>query len=152
MKKIFLMLLLSVGMITATQAQNEADVIRKLFQVEKKAALADFLDLTKAEGEQFWMLYAEYEEQRTKLGDQRIALIEEYAKNYTSMMPEKADELVKKAQKLASQRTKLRSKYYKKSKKLIGSLKAASFFQFENYVENAIAVEIASSIPFIGEM
>lgn len=134
------------------QAQSEVDVLRKMFEVEKKAALADFLQLSATEAPAFWQMYEEYENKRAELGKSRIKLIEEYAKNYTSLTPDKADELVKKAQKLAKQRAKLRSKYYKKSKKLIGSIKAASFFQFESYVDNAVAVEIGNSIPFVGEM
>lgn len=151
MKKHLLALLLLFGTATFVQAQTELDILRKLFQVEKKAALADFLQLTEAQGTEFWMVYAEYEEQRSSLGQKRIQLIEDYARNYTSMSAEKADELVKQSVSLAKQRAKLRQQYYKKSKKLLGSVKAAAFLQFETYVDHAIALEISNQIPFIGE-
>lgn len=67
------------------------------------------------------------------------------------MSPEKADELVKQSLSLTKQRAKLRQKYYKKTKKLLGSVKAAAFLQFENYVDNAVSLEISNQIPFIGE-
>lgn len=151
MKKYLFALLFVFGTTYFVQAQTELDILRKLFQVEKKAALADFLQLTDAQNTAFWPMYAEYEEQRAILGQKRIQLIEDYARNYTSMSPEKADELVKQSLSLTKQRAKLRQKYYKKTKKLLGSVKAAAFLQFENYVDNAVSLEISNQIPFIGE-
>ena len=152
MKKLLYTLLLSAFIMPMVQAQSEMDLMRKIFKMEKKAALKELLELTEAQGAEFWTMYQEYEVERKAMGDARIKLIEEYATNYTSLTPEKADELVKTATKLRKRRDKLKNKYYKKARKIIGPVKAASFYQFENYVDNALSVEISNNIPFIGEL
>jgi len=47
---------------------------------------------------------------------------------------------------------KLQKKYFKTFKEKIGSVKAAQFYQFENYLNNVINFYIQQSIPFVGEL
>lgn len=47
---------------------------------------------------------------------------------------------------------KLQKTYYKKMSKSIGEVKAAQFYQFENYLNNVINLAIQENIPFVGEL
>ena len=51
-----------------------------------------FDDSTKATA--FWKLYDEYEAERKKLGQDFIAILQDYANNYENLDDKKADELV----------------------------------------------------------
>jgi hypothetical protein len=41
----------------------------------------------------FWPIYSEYDAELTKLNNMRVENIEDYARNYSQMTDEKADEL-----------------------------------------------------------
>jgi len=43
----------------------------------------------------FWPIYSEYDVELTKLNDQRVENIREYARTYNEMTDEKADELIR---------------------------------------------------------
>ena len=53
MKKLLFTLLLSAFIMPMAQAQSEMDLMRKIFKMEKKAALKELLELTEAQGAEF---------------------------------------------------------------------------------------------------
>ncbi|MCE2495705.1 MAG: hypothetical protein J4F31_03850 [Flavobacteriales bacterium] len=69
------------------------EMTREVLQVEKKAAIAEVMQLTEEESEVFWALYNEYQAAQYKIQNERIAVIRDFAENYETMTDEKADEL-----------------------------------------------------------
>ena len=51
--------------------------------------------LSAAAAAKFWPIYTEYEAELSKLNDQRVANIHEYALDYSQMTDAKADELIR---------------------------------------------------------
>ncbi|MBI1316459.1 hypothetical protein GC167_06315 [bacterium] len=151
MKRFFVGLLAMSLSLTAA-AQSEMEVIRSVFKMEKRQALEQVLKLSATEAELFWPMYTEYENKMAELGNQRIALIKDYAMNYQTLTDEKAAELAGKMHGLRKSREDLAAKYMKKAKKSIGGIKAATWYQFESYVTDHISVELSEEIPFIGEL
>lgn len=135
----------------AQPAQTEVEIIQEAFGLEKKVAVANFMDLGE-DAESFWAIYDEYEAERKKLGNDRIKVIKEYAANYTNISDEKILELFKKTTQVRKSFAKLQQTYFKKMKKEVGVSKAAQFWQLENYFNSMIQAEIYSQIPFIGEL
>jgi DNA invertase Pin-like site-specific DNA recombinase len=131
--------------------KEEVEIFQNVFGMEKKAAVASFIELEGEKADAFWMLYDEYETKRKDLGKQRIQLINNYAENYENMTDEKIDELFKESVKVNGGLAKLATSYYKKMKKAVDTKTAAQFFQIENYFQSAIRYEISSLLPFIGE-
>jgi hypothetical protein len=80
-----------------------------------------------------------------------VANIEEYARTYTQMTDEKADELIQKAMAYQNQRSQLLAKYYDRVKQALGGITAARFIQVEHQLLLLIDLQIASSLPVVGQ-
>ncbi len=135
---------------TAAYAQNDyLELVRSDIKTQKVAMITEVMQLNEQEGEVFWPVYREYELELSKVGDQRIALLKDYAANYETMTDEKAKELVNWAFKIDEDRLKLQKKYYKKLEKELGAMKAARWSQAENQIGLLIDVRIASEVPLV---
>ena len=151
MKK--LLSILSVVLIsTAIYAQSENDYLelaRDVLKTEKKAAIAEVMQLTEAENTPFWTLYNEYQGKLYLVANKRIAIIKDYAEHFETLTDEKADELWLSSLSYAQEELKLSKQYYKKFKKIIPAGKAARFFQAENKIETMIDAQLALEIPLV---
>ncbi|QQS51197.1 MAG: hypothetical protein IPM71_00285 [Bacteroidota bacterium] len=145
-------LLLALTMVPDVQAQSnkeEIEYYQSIFGMEKKAVIADFLQLDPSNP--FWLIYDEYETQRKELGKQRIDMMNNYVENYDKLDDAAYDELIKGMIGLRKSSDKLVDTYYKKIHKASGPKVAAQFFQLEAFFLSAIRIEVMSQIPYIGE-
>jgi hypothetical protein len=97
----------------------------------------------------FWPIYSEYDAELQKLNDQKLAGIQEYAKNFTNMTDEKADALATLALELENKRNGLKKTYYEKIRAQLGGIVAARFLQVENQLLMVIDLQIAASLPIV---
>jgi hypothetical protein len=67
------------------------------------------------------------------------------------MTDEKADELIQNAVSYRKQRAELLAKYYGRVKDALGAVTAARFAQIEDQLLLIIDLQIASSLPIVGE-
>ncbi len=107
------------------------------------------LGLTDAEGEIFWPLYRDYNNDLSKIGDERIKLIKDYAENYEAMTEEKAKDLAETSFSLREDKLRLLKKTHKKLSKEVGPIVAARFAQIENQLLMLIDMQIASEMPLV---
>lgn len=151
MRTIFTILFIAILSNTAfTQTLDDyIEIARDVLNTEKKAAVAEAMQLSEAESAPFWDLYNEYSMEANRVHNQRIALIKDFANNFENMSDEKADELWQGALSYQQQLLKLKKSYYKKFKKIISPGKAAKYFQIENKIEALINAELALEIPLI---
>ena len=134
----------------AAYGQEEyIELLRSDIKTQKVAIMTEAMQLTDEEGSVFWPIYREYDLALSKIGDQRIALIKDYAEQYGSMTDEKAKELMDRAFKIGDERLKLDKKYYKMVEKELGAIKAARFAQVENQIGLLIDLQIASEMPLV---
>ena len=154
MKKLIIMLAFAVS--TSAMAQStmkeDVDIIQAAYGKSKKELVIQYMTLDSAQTAPFWAMYDEYEKERKLLGQQRIQLINDYAKNFATLDDAKADQLAKAALKNGADYEKLLGKYYEKCKKITGGLNAAKFIQLESYLQTAVRSEIQNAIPFICEI
>ena len=137
---------------SSMNAQSDNDYLeisRDVLKVEKKAAIADVMDLTEAQSQPFWNLYNEYQGKLYTVHNKRIDGIKNFAKNYENMSDEKADELWMNFIGYQTDLLKLKKGYYKKFKKILPAMKAARFFQAENKIEALIDAQLAMDIPML---
>jgi vacuolar-type H+-ATPase subunit D/Vma8 len=99
----------------------------------------------------FWPIYSEYDAELTKLNDLRVENIQDYAQNYAQMTDEKADALIQKAMDYQKQRSELLARYYERMKQALGAVSAARFLQVEHQLLLLIDLQIASSLPIVGQ-
>jgi len=149
MRKI--MLTVVFVLVTAVGYAQEAyiELLRSDIKTKKVAIITEVMQFIDEEARAFWPVYREYDLELSKIGDARIELIKDYARNYETMTDEKAKELIQRALKLQERRTKLKKKYFKKFDKVLPSKPVAKFFQLENQINLLIDLQIASELPLI---
>ncbi len=151
MKKILLPLT-ALFFAASLNAQSENDYLemtREVLKVEKKAAIAQVMELTDAESQPFWNLYNEYQGELYTIQNKRVATIKDFAANYENLSNEKADELWNNYMEYQTGLLKLKKEFYKKFKKILPAGKAARFFQAENKIETLVNAQLAIEIPMI---
>lgn len=153
MKHLFFIAALFVSSFGFAQSNTEdVDLIQAYFGMEKKAIIADFIQLDGAQKDAFWDLYDDYEAERKALGKDRINLLQKYAMNYASLDDETTDSIIKEMNTLGTKTDKLIATYYNKMKNPAGVKAAAQFVQIEAYLLSVVRVNILEQIPFIGEL
>jgi vacuolar-type H+-ATPase subunit D/Vma8 len=80
-----------------------------------------------------------------------VANIQEYARTYSALTDEKADELIQNALAYERQRSELLAKYYDRVKQALGAVTAARFVQVEHQLLLIIDLQVASSLPIVGQ-
>ena len=131
--------------------QAYIDLLRKDVRQEKAEIMGSVMVLSAADATKFWPIYSEYDAELTKLNDQRVENIKEYARVYNEMTDEKADDLIQKSLTYQRQRAELLAKTYDRIKQAIGAITAARFAQVENQLLLIIDLQIASSLPVVGQ-
>ena len=152
-KQILIIACLLASFTTMAQSNKEdVDFIQSIYGKEKKAVVAEFIQLEGAQKDAFWKLYDEYETKRKELGQQRVALLERYAKNYTTLDDATTDQITKDMMSLGAKTDKLITTYYGKLKKASTIKAAAQFVQIESYLLSEVRTAIFESIPLIDEL
>jgi len=136
----------------AQSNKEDVDIIQSLYGKEKKAIVAEFIQLKDDQKDAFWKIYDEYETKRKELGKKRVAILEKYVNTYASADDATTSKIIAETAALGVQTDKLIATYQKKIEKAAGAKAAGQFFQLEAYLLSAIRVAIFESIPFIGEL
>jgi hypothetical protein len=123
------------------------ELMRKDIRSQKKQVVAANVPLTDSEAQAFWPVYDQFTAELTKLGDQRYALIKDYAQGYSTMTDAQADDWVKRLLKLDSEVVALRMKYQPNFRKVLPPKKALLFGQVERQAQMMIDTAIAMQIP-----
>jgi hypothetical protein len=141
---------------SATDAQKKniqeyIELMRTNVRDQKAEIMGAVMQLNAEESAKFWPIYSEYDAELTKVNNLRVQNIQEYAQSYTQMTDEKADELIHNALTYQKQRSELLAKYYDQMKQSLGAITAARFLQVEHQLLLIIDLQIASSLPIVGE-
>ena len=130
-------------------AQDVMELIKSDINKEKRSILEEALDIKKENETSFWQIYAEYEEASNKLVDMRAGNIKKFADNYVNLTEEIADEIASSYLEIESGRLKNKKTYYKKMKKVIGSIQATRFMQIMGRIQLVIDVQVAEEVPLL---
>lgn len=150
MKKL-LTVLSALVFFSVAQAQTQDEVFNTVFKMEKRNFFSENMHLKTEEFDEFWNIYASFEDKRAELGNLRMSMLTEYVEKYQTLTNEDADRIIKKWLSIEKKDDKLRSKYYCKMKKAVGAKTSAHFVQLDDYIQTAIQFEILGELPFIGE-
>jgi hypothetical protein len=149
MKKLWIVFVAAFGFTLAQAQQTETELIRSAFKLEKKAIVAEFLQLSDADAGKFWPIYNNYEQERSAIGTRRINLIETYVEKYQAMDDKTTDQLVKESGTIQKKMIAAREKYYETVRKTVSTSVAARFFQIEDAIDVAIRMQLYSQIPML---
>ena len=135
---------------TQTQTLNLSaytELLRSDLRAQKVAIITEVMEFTEEEDKAFWPLYREYDTEMSKLGDERVALIAEYARNYDALTDEVADKLAKSALDLEARRQAVKAKLYEKVRAALKPKTAFRFMQVEHQLLLLIDLQIAAALP-----
>lgn len=154
MKKIIfgiILLFAAIGLFAQTQS-DYIEITREVMKTEKKAAIAEAMQLSDAESAVFWSLYNEYNEKMYAINTRLVNVINDYAEHYQTMSDEKAKELWTNAMNIDTELLKLEKTYFKKFLKILPATKAVRYFQTENKIKSLVDAELALEIPLLEDM
>jgi len=149
MKKVGLTLLASLIAITIYAQNSYMEIVRSTIKTEKKALIAEVMQLSDAENIPFWEVYNEFDEKLYKLNTDYFSVVMDFADNFENMSSEKATELITKASKYSMDIAKLEKTYLKKMMKVISPQKTLRFFQAMNKIQVMIDAQLAAEIPLL---
>jgi len=130
----------------AQSNQDEIELMQSLYGMEKRDIVAEFIELSEVQEQEFWALYNEYENERKELGKKKFQLLQSYVDDYGQVKAEDADNFMKQAIPLRIKSDKLTDNYYKKIKTKTDPIVAMQFYQIENYLADAIKMELLEDI------
>jgi hypothetical protein len=124
-----------------------AELLRSDVRAQKVAIITEVMGFTETEDKAFWPIYRQYDAEMSKLGDERVALITEYAQSYETMTDAVADKLAAKAIDLEARRRTVTANCYDQVKKALSPKTAFRFLQVEHQLQLLIDLQIAASLP-----
>ena len=130
--------------------QAYIQLLRADLKASKRTLIKEAMQLDDSQAAAFWPVYNQYDVEQTKLGDEKLAIVQDYAHDFLTMTPEKADQLADRATDL-DQRLAVRKKYYDLMKKALPTVLVVRFFQIENQIQLIVDLQIAANLPIIEE-
>jgi hypothetical protein len=124
-------------------------LLRTDIKAERKDIINAIMQFNDSDATKFWPVFQEYDAELTTIGDGRMKLIVDYARNYENLTNEQADALMSKAFELEAQRAILKKKFFDKMKAQLSATQAAKFFLVENQIQHIIDLQISASLPVV---
>jgi hypothetical protein len=150
-KKILAPMILFFACMVGYAQQTEIELVRSAFKLDKKTAVANFMQLPDSTAAKFWPIYNRYETERSTIGDRRVKLLEKYAGAYQKLDKVTAERLWKESAAIQKSEVGLREKYADIMKRDISATVALNFYMVEDYIATAIKYKLYSEIPTISQ-
>jgi Spy/CpxP family protein refolding chaperone len=136
--------------VSQPKPEDFIDLLRKDVRSQKKQIIAENMDLSDAEAEKFWPVYDQYAAELSRIYDTKIALLKDYAQNYSSMTGEQAEDYIRKRAEVEQSIMQLRLKYMPAYRKVLSGRETALFYQLDWRLGLAIDVELVQ-VPLINQ-
>ena len=130
--------------------QQEIELTRAALEAQRKAVIIEALQLTAEEGD-FWSVYNDYRTEMQKVGNQRVAVITDYADAYRndSLSDKEAAKLLDRYLKVMQNHIKVKKAFVRKFKKVLPAKKVARFYQVDNRLDLLLNLQIAKGVPLV---
>ncbi|WP_346319653.1 hypothetical protein [Chitinophaga sp. YIM B06452] len=133
-------------------AASDGDIIFRLFGKTREALFSNFLRITRSEQTEFGEVLTQYETEKAPFTERRNYLLRLYNEKFQTVDEQMMTELTKNTIKNDKEFVSLQIRYYRRMIKLLGSNRAAMFFQLDNYLELSSRLYIQGGLPFIKEL
>jgi hypothetical protein len=134
-----------------TISDEEIQIMRSDVREHRKKLTAANMTLTPEEASNFWPVYDQYVQETIKINDQRWALIQRYAANYSTMTDELAQDYITQSSEVDQQLIALRMKYVPIFQKVISIKKTAQWYQVDRRLELLISTQMGSLVPVVSD-
>ncbi|MEJ1241875.1 hypothetical protein WBG78_27260 [Chryseolinea sp. T2] len=143
---------LIVPAVSAQPVKDEISIIEGGYGLQKRQLVAECMKLSNDEATAFWRIYDKYENERRKLGEERLMLTHDYIIAYPLLTAEQSSSITLRCFRNDEELWRLHKKYYKQIRRSVSPMRAAQFVQLENYLQHVVRVDLQNKIPFIGEI
>ncbi len=134
-----------------TAVETNMDILAEKLEADKKLVVAANMELTDAESEAFWPLYAEYQKGLQGLHERTVKVIMAYADAYNAntLTDEQALKLLKESMSVSADELKMRKDFVTKLAKVLPGKKVTRYMQIENKIAAIVDYELAAEIPLM---
>ena len=130
-------------------SDSDIQLLRSDVQTGKSQVITATMQFTDAEATAFWPVYRDYARDQQAIGDERVALVKDYAANYDTLNDTKARDMVQRMINIDDKTLNLREDYWPKFMKALGAKRAAKFYQVDNRLTLIINLQLTAAIPLI---
>jgi len=132
-------------------ADTNMQIMIDKVNADKKALVADNMDLTDTEARAFWPIYDQYQNELKVINDRLASTILAYADAYNAggVPDSTAKRLLDEAIAIDDSEVRLRRDYAAKLTRVIRAAKAARYLQIEGKIRAAVRYELAANIPLV---
>ena len=130
-------------------SDSDIQLLRSDVQAGKNEIITATMQLTDAESTAFWPVYRDYARDQQKIGDERVALVKDYAASYDSLDDNKTKDMVQRMINIDDKTLNLREDYWPKFMKALGAKRAAKFYQVDNRLSMIVNLQLTAAIPLI---
>jgi hypothetical protein len=123
--------------------------LRKDTRAEKADIISGSMGFTATQAAAFWPLYKKYEEAQKAVGDEKVALIKDYAAHSGAMSEAKATEMVTRLQAIEDKALAAKHQFVKSLQAVLPAKQVARYYQVENRIQMLADLAIASEIPLV---
>jgi hypothetical protein len=136
---------------TGSNSRDQIELTRAEIQNRRQEIIQQLMELTPEQSEAFWPVYRQYRSDAAKLGDERVALIENYVKNSQTMTDKQAQDLLDSWFKLRGKQLDLQKKYVGRFRKVLPAVKVARLYQLENAMDAVLSANLQANLPMVGD-
>lgn len=122
-------------------------LVRTGMQADRDNIITTAMNLNDKEGAVFWPIYRQYEYERSKVDDLRVAVIKDYTRKYPTLTDAEAKAMAEQMFEYDSRLVALKKKYFKKFSKVLPALTVTTFFQLDRRVDLTMDMQVESSLP-----
>ena len=138
----------------AQQTDKEAldrniELMRANVRYEKSKWIRANVPMSEKQAEVFWPLYRRYEQELTKIGEERLLMIEDYAEHHENLTDAKARAILDQSFAIDSKVQTIRRIYKNEFLTVLPPKIVARFFQVEHRLNLLIDLEVAAQIPLV---
>jgi predicted RNase H-like nuclease (RuvC/YqgF family) len=117
--------------------------------MERKAVVADRMQLSEEESREFWEIYNEYLQKHEKLNQELAGLLQTLAREFETLDDRTAKDLLKDYHEFRKDRLDLRWRTVKKLQKTLSAKRAARLYQIENKLDTLADMELVKGVPLV---
>jgi hypothetical protein len=122
-------------------------LVRANMQADRTVLITSGMNFTDKDGAAFWPVYRQYQYERSRLDDRRVAVIKEYTQKYPNLTDAEAKAMAEEMLDCDSRLAELKKKYYKKFNRVLPGLTVTKFFQLERRVDLMMDMQVEASLP-----
>ena len=131
------------------QERSLQEVAVAVASAERKAIIADRMQLDEEESREFWPIYNEYLDAHQALDEKLGELLRTLAREFETLDDETADRLLEDYHEFREERLALRWKTARKLRKKFGAKRAGRFYQIENKLDTMTDMELVKAVPLV---